>query len=346
MNDLMLQVLVIAIVANVVLIVIAIIRSRMQRPKRELAAASATVGAASMAASDGLTPPVAQATGPDLASTLTEDASATPPATEPTSGEEPEMTVNAEEPASTRRFAMPEDEGYPSDESVQAFLASGPTEEAPAPDLFDRETGLRNALAWEEAVGHEDARRARYGHQVTVVVAELDRLDSLARELGRENADRLIRPVAQALLVNGRASDIVARLGHHRFGVLLPETDEVRAINYVERIRLACDAWLDAAAVSIRLSIGWAGVPTGGTLADAFATAERRMYADRGTSRPTGGPAGTRYDAAAPSEPTPVLPNQPVASPPVAAPPVEGSPAEPPAPYPGWVDPTPEFGAG
>jgi hypothetical protein len=114
----------------------------------------------------------------------------------------------------------------------------------------------------------------------------------------------------------------------------------------VERIRLACDAWLDAAAVSVRLSIGWAGVPTGGSLADAFAVAERRMYADRGTSRSTAGPSGARYDAAPISAPTPVLPHQPVETPPVETPPVETPPVEAPAPYAGWVDPTPEFGAG
>jgi len=326
MNDLMLQVLVVAIAANVVLIVVAVIRSRMLRSRRDLATTSAT-----MASSEGLVPPVARSPGAipaDMTSTE-------PTATEPTkTGEEPAMTANADQPMRPRRFTMPEDEDYPSDESVDAFLSSGPREGAPAKDLFDPETGLRTGLAWDEALGQEDARRARYGRPVTVVVAELDRLDALARQLGRENADRLIRPVAQALLVNARAADVVARLGHHRFGILLPETDEIRAINYVERVRLACDAWLDAAAVSVRLSIGWASSPTGGDLTDAFAVAERRMYADRsgGTRPPTrqGAPA---EDVAPPD-----------ASPPSAAEPVRSDDAS--GSYAGWSDRSPELGAG
>ena len=38
----------------------------------------------------------------------------------------------------------------------------------------------------------------------------------------------------------------------------MPETDEVLAINYVERVRHACDLWLESGAVSLRLAIGWA----------------------------------------------------------------------------------------
>ena len=248
------------------------------------------------------------------------------------------MSANAEDAMRPRRFAMPDDDDdYPSDESVHAFLASGPKAAGPTPDLFDHETGVRSAVAWDEALGHEEARRARYGHPVTLVVVELDRLDALARELGRENADRLIRPVAQALLVNARASDLIARLGHHRFGVILPETDEIRAINYVERVRLACDAWLDAAAVSVRLSIGWASAPSGGDLPAAFAIAERRMYADRSSSRATPGSTVARDDVAPPAPPPAPAPapadqlDEPIEVPPV---------------YPGWGGPEPDLGAG
>ena len=45
--------------------------------------------------------------------------------------------------------------------------------------------------------------------------------------------------------------------------MLLPETDEVQAINYVERVRAECDRWLAAGAVSMRLAIGWASPAPG-----------------------------------------------------------------------------------
>ena len=48
-----------------------------------------------------------------------------------------------------------------------------------------------------------------------------------------------------------RSADHVARLGPGRFAVLLPETDEVAAINYVERVRRACDLWLESGAMAL-----------------------------------------------------------------------------------------------
>ena len=149
---------------------------------------------------------------------------------------------------------------------------------------------------------------------------------------------------------SARAADLVARLGHHRFGVLLPETDEIRAINYVERVRLACDAWLEAAAVSVRLSIGWASAPTGGDLAAAFAIAERRMYSDRSSTRtPTGsGAAPDEATAAAGPSPDPAPDARPFAAEapapsPVVADAVPAQAAEPgeiPTAYAGWGGPT------
>jgi hypothetical protein len=63
--------------------------------------------------------------------------------------------------------------------------------------------------------------------------------------------------------------------------VLLPETDEIQAINYVERVRGECDRWLDAGAVSLRLSVGWASPSAVGELDTALRAAEERMYAER-----------------------------------------------------------------
>ena len=52
--------------------------------------------------------------------------------------------------------------------------------------------------------------------------------------------------MADTIRRHARKADHVARLGPSRFGVLLPETDEVAAINYVERVRQACDLWLES----------------------------------------------------------------------------------------------------
>jgi diguanylate cyclase (GGDEF)-like protein len=126
---------------------------------------------------------------------------------------------------------------------------------------------------------------ARFGHPVTVVMAELHLLDDLADRLGRDVADRVTTETARLLVKQGRASDRLAWLGDARFGVLLPETDEVRACGYVERVRAAADGWLESAGLSVRLSLGWASPSDGGDVMAAAATAQQRMFdADRRSS--------------------------------------------------------------
>ena len=151
--------------------------------------------------------------------------------------------------------------------------------------LIDAATGLGTALAWDFALRHEEARFARYKESATVVIAELEGYDMLADRLGREAADRLITPIANALLRNSRRADRVARVGTVRFHVLLPKTDEIAAINYIERVREETDDWLASGAVASRLAIGWASPGTGTSFADAMRVAEERMNADRRSRR-------------------------------------------------------------
>ena len=113
--------------------------------------------------------------------------------------------------------------------------ASGPAEPA-RPLAADPVTGLDLAPAWSKWLAEEGARVDRYGRSATVVLVEVAGIDRLAERLGPEAVDRLIPPIATTMRRHARASDNVARIGQARFGALLPETDEIRAINYVERV--------------------------------------------------------------------------------------------------------------
>ena len=156
--------------------------------------------------------------------------------------------------------------------------------------LTDPLTGLDNRLAWDRLLREENARKRRYGRPVSLVIAELYGLDALADLVGREAADKLVPAIAEALTRYGRAPDRVARVGHARFHILLPETDEVRAINYIERVRQACDLWLEAGAVALNLSLGWASPGPDDDLETAMVTAEDRLLAAhrRNSRRATG----------------------------------------------------------
>jgi diguanylate cyclase (GGDEF)-like protein len=151
---------------------------------------------------------------------------------------------------------------------------------APVPPT-DPETGFDLPATWSRWLDEEDARIRRYRRSATVVLVEIEGLDRVIERLGDEAATRLVPPVALNLSRHARETDRFARLAVGRFGVLLLETDEIQAINYVERIRNACDSWLEAGGVASRLSIGWAEANNSRSIEAAVQSAEDRLNADR-----------------------------------------------------------------
>lgn len=177
--------------------------------------------------------------------------------------------------------------------------AGGPGASAGAPAI--RTDALTETLLpgeWSRVLADEDARIYRYGRPATVVLIELDGLDSLVAALGQPAGDRVVVAVAETLKRHARSADHIARLGPGRFGLLLPETGEVEAVNLVERVRALCDLWLESGAVALRLAIGWAS-PAAETGLDAtYGEAQERMYAElrrngRSAARSDGAEAAT-----------------------------------------------------
>ena len=178
-----------------------------------------------------------------------------------------------------------------------AFGAPGPS--APGPGAaggdasIDTLTGLLSASAWSRTVVDEEARIRRYHRPATVVVIEVEGLDRLVSRLGPASVDRIVPAIGDTIRRGAREADHVARLATGRFAVLMPETDEILAINFIERVRKACDLWLESGAVSLRLAIGWASSTGDGSLVDAEALATDRMYGElRRVTRSNGGDVG------------------------------------------------------
>jgi diguanylate cyclase (GGDEF)-like protein len=172
----------------------------------------------------------------------------------------------------------------PSDTLSPSAIKRGSTSPKPEGDPLGREidrlTGLLGPTDWNRLIADEDVRHARYHRSATVVVLELDGIDRLVKALGQLAADRVVVAVADTIRRNARNADHVARVGPARFGVLLPETDEVAAINYVERVRQASDLWLESGAIALRLAIGWASPVADSSVSGAQAQAIERMFGE------------------------------------------------------------------
>lgn len=181
-----------------------------------------------------------------------------------------------------RGDVFPDRDPSPDDDDAPALEASGASEdpENDANTGIDALTGLMGPGAFSRLVATEDVRIQRYHRPATVVIFELGGLDRLIDRLGSEAADRVVPALADTMHRLARNTDHVARLAPGRFGVLLPETDEVAAINYVERVRRACELWLESGAIALSLAVGWAGTTGDPTLVEAQRLATDRMYAE------------------------------------------------------------------
>jgi diguanylate cyclase (GGDEF)-like protein len=151
------------------------------------------------------------------------------------------------------------------------------TDAIPAPDGWqDDLTGLGGPSFWDRMVVTEVARALRYRRPLTVVIAEIQGVGGLARMWGRDVGEQAVREAAQTLRRLSRTSDHCTRIGEARFGIVLPETDEIAAINFVERVREAGSAAMPRNA-TIEICFGWASPKLGEAPESVVRRAERRL---------------------------------------------------------------------
>lgn len=145
----------------------------------------------------------------------------------------------------------------------------------------DALTGLEGPEFWRKLVITEVARASRYRRPITVIILDVDGMDSVVRVWGEETAHHTLRETAQCLRRMARTSDHLARIGPTRFGILLSETDEIASINFIERVRVAGPTAVSRTADLVRFVFGWASPRQGDAPEALVRRAEDRMAADR-----------------------------------------------------------------
>jgi diguanylate cyclase (GGDEF)-like protein len=146
--------------------------------------------------------------------------------------------------------------------------------------LEDSLTGLEGPDFWQRVLVAEVARAVRYKRALTVVVAEVEGVETMAETWGWNVGRHAIREAAQCLRRTSRTSDYCTRIGLARFGIILTETDEIAAINFVERVRDAGPRTMPRAGDGLEFNFGWAS-PRSGESADALVRrAEKRLLAE------------------------------------------------------------------
>jgi diguanylate cyclase (GGDEF)-like protein len=170
------------------------------------------------------------------------------------------------------------------------------TDEDPVPDAghpawptmpsgwSDAVTSTDGPRYWDRLLSSERDRVRRYRRPATIVFIEIANLERLGVLWGEDVAAQSLVRVGRTVMHEIRSSDHAARIDVARFAVFLPETTEIAAINFVERVRASIDEALGQMAETVHVGIGWAS-PADGNLDVALEVAEERLAADLSAER-------------------------------------------------------------
>lgn len=147
--------------------------------------------------------------------------------------------------------------------------------------LSDPLTGIRNRLAYEEAIRLEVERHKRYGRSLCLLMLDLDHFKQVNDSFGHNVGDKVLQSVAKILAANIRSVDFLARYGGEEFVVILPELEITAANKVAEKIRKSIQALklkIDGKVVQVTISGGIAQIHENDTPESIFERADTAMY--------------------------------------------------------------------
>jgi diguanylate cyclase (GGDEF)-like protein len=103
--------------------------------------------------------------------------------------------------------------------------------------VTDELTGLFNHRRFQEVMTAEVERARRYGHELGLIMLDIDNFKSVNDTHGHLTGDNVLRAVARVLRQSSREIDEPARYGGEEMAVALPQTDLEGAYQFAERVR-------------------------------------------------------------------------------------------------------------
>lgn len=157
------------------------------------------------------------------------------------------------------------------------------------PLLRDPLTGLYTAAFLADAIERDVRRVRRIRGSAAVVLADIDHFDSIARELGDEVAQDVMRQMGRFVEETIRDSDVAARQDDG-FAILLTGADADGAVARMEelryRLRELAPVQVNAVPLPLTMSFGIAAFPAHGESAtDLIDAAEHALDAARRLGR-------------------------------------------------------------
>jgi diguanylate cyclase (GGDEF)-like protein len=155
----------------------------------------------------------------------------------------------------------------------------------------DALTGLYNRRYAVEIGTMLIARAKRYNEQLHVLMLDIDRFKSVNDKLGHPVGDEVLNGIAEILMKEVRASDVVTRYGGEEFLLFLIQTEPEVVQFIANRIRDSVASHGFAGVPwTITISIGVAGIRADDAFDDLVDRADKYLYASKraGRNRVTG----------------------------------------------------------
>ena len=138
------------------------------------------------------------------------------------------------------------------------YLKSNPGK-GEADDDTDALTGISNRSGFLDRLVTERARTARFGHEFSVVLIDIDNLRHLLDTQGKRTRDDLLQAASLSLKNMLRATDVIGRTGEGQFALLLFATNVETSRIVLTRLNHSLSRLINSYDSAIRLFVG-AGV--------------------------------------------------------------------------------------
>jgi diguanylate cyclase (GGDEF)-like protein len=104
---------------------------------------------------------------------------------------------------------------------------------------LDMATGLANQRRFISVLRTELSRGRRFGHPVSLIIADLDHFKAINDTYGHLVGDEALASVARSLRMGIRPYDLACRIGGEEFAIVLPATTKDTATEIADRLRVA-----------------------------------------------------------------------------------------------------------
>jgi diguanylate cyclase (GGDEF)-like protein len=149
--------------------------------------------------------------------------------------------------------------------------------------VTDALTGLANRRQFYEVLGREYERAQRFGHELGLILLDIDDFKLINDSLGHLAGDAVLHAIGQTVQRLIREIDIAARYGGEEFAILLPQTGRNGAAQLAQRLRVAIAereirfAGNEIEGVTASFGVA-AGPEEGQTQLDLIASADAALY--------------------------------------------------------------------